>query len=223
MNYQEFCNKFSYMDVDMAIYGILCASNPEEGSTDLTCNKCQHKFAHEYNFKRLMTMDGLSDDIKQRYEDILENRTNEVVLKTLHDTTYKAHRYMSPFTKNIYDIAVPSIARMIDVFKRINQEDAIMVHNSIFAAFFNAMYIHNPNTGKYLEIKDSEVDMMLDTISDIPQDDITMLQKQISTMSYKPKFVIKGKCPSCGNEYEIPINVDNLLFFKQQDLQREIE
>ena len=42
-------------------------------------------------------------------------------------------------------------------------------------------------------------------------------------MSYKPKFVIKGKCPSCGNEYEIPINVDNLLFFKQQDLQREIE
>lgn len=223
MNYQEFCNKFSYMDVDMAIYGILCASNPEEGSTALTCNKCQHKFDHNYNFKRLMTWDGLSDDIKQRYEDILENRTNEINLKKLHDESFKARRFMSPFSKNIYDIAVPSIARMIDVFKRINQEDSIMIHNSIFAAFFNAMYIYNSNTGKYLQIKDNEVDLMLDTISDIPQDDITMLQKQIATMSYSPKFVIKGNCPSCGNEYEIPISVDNLLFFKEQDLQREIE
>lgn len=223
MTYQEFTNKFSYMDIDMAIYGILCASNPEEGSTELTCNKCNHNFEHKYNFKRLMTMDGLSDDIKQRYEDILENRTNDIKLKTLHDSTNNAHRYKSPFTNNIYDVAVPSIARMIDVFKRINQGDSIMVHNSIFASFLNSIYIYNENTGKYLQIKDSEVDLMLDTISDIPQDDITILQKQISTMSYSPKFAIIGNCPSCGTHYEIPVSIDNLLFFKQRDLQREIE
>ena len=223
MNYQEFTNKFSYMDIDMAIYGILCASNPEEGSTSLTCNKCGKQFDHKYNFKRLMTQSGLSDEIKQRYEDILENRTNEVALKKLHDATNTAHRYKSPFTNNIYDIGVPSVARMIDVFKRINQEDSIMVHNSIFASFMNAIYIYNQNSGKYYQITDGEVDLMLDTISDIPQDDITMLQKQIATMSYSPRFEISGECPSCGNKYTIPINVDNLLFFKQQDLQREIE
>lgn len=223
MSYQEFTNKFSYMDIDMAIYGILCASNPEEGSTTLTCQKCNHTFEHKYNFKRLMTTDGLTDEIKQRYEDILENRTNNNALKELHDATNKAHRYKSPFTNNIYDIGVPSIARMIDVFKRINQEDSVMVHNSIFASFINSMYIFNQNTGKYLQITDGEIDLMLDTISDIPQDDITMLQKQIATMSYSPRFAIVGDCPSCNNHYDIPVNVDNLLFFKQRDLQREIE
>lgn len=223
MSYQEFTNKFSYMDIDMAIFGILCASNPEEGSTTLTCNKCNHKFEHKYNFKRLMTMDGLSDDIKQRYEDILENRTNSNALKKLHDASNKAHRYKSPFTNNIYDIAVPSVARMIDVFKRINQEDSVMVHNSIFASFINAMYIYNAANGKYLKIDDGEVDLMLDTISDIPQDDITMLQKQIAKMSYAPRFAISGNCPSCNTHYDISVNVDTLLFFKERDLQREIE
>lgn len=223
MNYNEFTNKFSYMDIDMAIYGILCASNPEEGSTQLTCNKCNHSFEHKYNFKRLMTQEGLSDEIKQRYEDILTYRTNNAMLGKLHAESNRARRYKSPFTNNIYDIGIPSIARMIDVFKRINQEDSIMVHNSIFASFINALYIYNQNTGKYLEITDGEVDLMLDTISDIPQDDITMLQKQIATMSYSPRFMISGECPSCGTHYEIPVNVDNLLFFKQRDLQREIE
>ena len=223
MSYQEFTNKFSYMDVDMAIFGILCASNPEEGSTTLTCQKCNHTFEHKYNFKRLMTTDGLSDEIKQRYEDILENRTNSSALKILHDKTNKARRYKSPFTNNIYDIAVPSVARMIDVFKRINQEDSVMVHNSIFASFINSMYIYNSANGKYLQIKDNEVDLMLDTISDIPQDDITMLQKQIATMSYAPRFAISGNCPSCNTHYDISVNVDTLLFFKEHDLQREIE
>lgn len=223
MNYQEFVNKFSYMDVDMAIYGILCASNPEEGSTELTCKKCGHKFDHKYNFKRLMTQDGLSDDIKNRYEEILNNRTNDIYLKKLHDATNKAKRYKSPFTNNVYDVSTPSIARMINIFKRIDQEDSIMVHNSIFASFLNAIYIYNSNTGKYIMIDDSEIDTMLDTISEIPQDDISMLQKEITAMSYSPRFALKGECPSCGNKYDIPINVDYLLFFKAQDLQREIE
>ena len=223
MSYQEFTNKFSYMDIDMAIFGILCASNPEEGSTTLTCQKCNHTFEHKYNFKRLMTMDGLTDDIKQRYEDILDNRTNEIALRKLHDKTNKARRYKSPFTNNIYDIAVPSVARMIDVFKRINQEDSVMVHNSIFASFINSMYIFNRKNGKYLQIKDSEIDLMLDTISDIPQDDITMLQKEIAKMSYAPRFAISGNCPSCNTHYDISVNLDTLLFFKEHDLQREIE
>lgn len=223
MSYQEFTNKFSYMDVDMAIYAILCASNPEEGSTELTCNKCNHSFEHKYNFKRLMTIDGLSESVKQRYEDILTNRTNDIALKQLHDASNGAHRYKSPFTNNIYDVAAPSIARMIDVFKRINQEDSIMVHNSAFASYLNSIYIYNSNTGKYLQIKDDEVDLMLDTISDIPQDDITMLQKQIIEMTYSPRFALVGNCPSCGTHFEVPVSVDNLLFFKQQDLQREIE
>ena len=223
MSYQEFTNKFSYMDIDMAIFGILCASNPEEGSTTLTCQKCNHTFEHKYNFKRLMTTDGLSDEIKQRYEDILDNRTNAIALKKLHDKTNKARRYKSPFTNNIYDVAVPSVARMIDVFKRINQEDSVMVHNSIFASFINSMYIFNRKNGKYLQIKDSEIDLMLDTISDIPQDDITMLQKEIAKMSYAPRFAISGDCPSCNTHYDISVNVDTLLFFKEHDLQREIE
>lgn len=223
MSYQEFVNKFSYMDIDMAIFGILCASNPEEGSTSLTCNKCQHVFEHKYNFKHLMTMEGLSDDVKQRYEDVLENRTNANALARLHKASNSARRYKSPFTNNIYDVAAPSVARMIDIFKRINQSDSVMVHNSVFAAFLNAMYIYNKNTGKYIKIDDSEVDLMLDTISDLPQDDITMIQKQIKQMSYSPRFKISGNCPSCNSHYDISVSVDTLLFFKQRDLQREIE
>ena len=85
------------------------------------------------------------------------------------------------------------------------------------------MYIYNSANGKYLQIKDNEVDLMLGTISDIPQDDITMLQKQIATMSYAPRFAISGNCPSCNTHYDISVNVDTLLFFKEHDLQREIE
>ena len=224
MSYTEFLNRFPYQDLDMAIYGILCASTMEDTTAQVTCNKCNHTWDAPYNVKTLLQTEGMSDYIKQRFDDVLANKGRPDVLTGMFEHYRKAVRYKSPFTNNIYDMNAPSIGRAINVLGRINQNDSVMVYNSVMALYMNRMLVFNKKTGKYLQVDENEGDLMLDSILALPDEDVQMLMAQIrDNMMYTPQFAIKVTCPSCHTEHTLPITISNLVFLRARDSYMEIQ
>jgi hypothetical protein len=223
MSYEDFVNVFPYHDINIAIYGILVASSMEETEAELTCNKCNQVFNYKYNVKELLNLSD-SPEFSERVNKIINCKSNSFELKNLHDEMTNATRYKSPFTYNIYQISYPTVGRATHIFEKINQNDQVMVYNSLLALYLNAIYIYNPETDGYVQITEDEVDTMLDTILDVADEDYQLIINQVKSMfTYEPRFTIKTVCPHCGEELELNYNIDNLIFFKAQDSLKVIQ
>ena len=224
MSYTEFINKFPYQDIDMALYGILCASSMEESSTSLTCEGCAHTWDQKYNLKSLLKLDNVSDEFKQRIDDILKYKGNDIELSHLYMEMRKARRYKSPFSGNIYDLSYPSVARAINLLKRINQDDPVMTYVSAIALYFSRVLIYNEAKNSYVEVTAEETDLMLDTVQTLINEDMNMLANQIRTdFFYAPQFALEVECPSCHKKSALPLSIENLIFLKAQDSMVEID
>ncbi len=224
LSYSEFANKFPYQDIDMALYGILCASSMEENSTSLTCNSCSHQWIQNYNLKTLLKLDSMSESFKARVDGILNHKSNDIEMRKLYDSMRKAKRFKSPFTGNIYDLSYPTIARATNLLKRINPEDTVMSYLSAVALYLSRILIYNEAKGTYVEINADETSLMLETMKTLSNEDVNMLAKQIrEDLYYAPQFILPAKCPECGKVSEIPVNVEQLIFLTAQDSMVEID
>ena len=224
MSYNEFANKFPYQDIDMALYGILCASSMEENSTSLTCTSCSHQWMQNYNLKSLLKLDAITPAFKERVDDVLNYKSNDIELRKLYEKMRKASRFKSPFSNNIYDLSYPSVARATNLLKRINSDDTVMTYLSAIALYISRILVYNEAKDSYVEITAEETPLMLETMKTIMNEDINMLAKQIrDDLYYVPQFVIKSTCPSCGKTSEIPVNVEHLIFLTARDSMVEID
>lgn len=222
MSFAEFTNKFLFHDLDMAMYGILVASSMEEIETNLTCNDCGHTFAWKYNIKSLLDMEDLSDDFKDKFEDILEHKSDATYLKELYEKEHETKVVQSPLTGNIYHINYPTIARVIALYAHINQEDETMLYLSSVAMFLDKILIKDNSTDEYIEVEDDEHVILMDVLQEIPQEEIELLLKFVRPMIYTPRFVLKSKCEKCGQKMRNELSVDDLVFLRARDSSTEI-
>ena len=224
MSYQEFANKFAYQDIDMALYGILCASSMEENSTSLTCQGCSHQWMQNYNLKSLLRLENISPEFKERVDSILSNKSNDIEMRKLFESMRKASRFKSPFTNNIYDLSYPSIARATNLLKRINPDDTVMAYLSAVALYLSRILIYNEAKDTYVEINADETPLLLETMKSLSNEDVNMLAKQIrEDLYYVPQFILPATCPSCGKKSEIPVSVEDLIFLIARDSMVEID
>ena len=223
LSYSEFANKFRFHDVDMALFAILVASSMEEVETELTCSQCSSPFRWKYNLKTLLKLDGASDKFKALLDDILGNKTNVAHLTKINKELNKVSRLKSPFTKNIYEIAYPSIARAANIYEKIDQKDNTMVYLSTVALFLHSFYIFNNKTDSYVQIEEDEIESIMEALQIIPQEDLDILFVQIKDMLYAPDFKLDSKCPSCGNSMVNDLSIDQLIFFRAADSSTEIK
>lgn len=217
MSYTEFANLYPFQDIDLGLYAIMVASSMDENEATITCNSCKHKFIQKYNLKEILQLDGISDAFKNRMSDIMAHRGSPDYLGQLHDDFSQVRRYKSPYTQNIYDITFPSIAKAMNIFKTIDQQDEVMVYCSALGLYLTSLFIYNKETDDYIEIKDYETNLMLDALQRVPDEDFKLLLAEISEhMVYEPKFVISGRCPQCGEKISINVAVQDLIFLRAQ-------
>ena len=223
MSYAEFINKFPYEDVDIAVFAILCASTIEESSTSMTCPNCSHTWNQHYNVKKLLKMDNIPELYKRRTEDILANKSNDVALRALYEDRRKVRRYKSPFTNNIYDLSYPTVARVIDLMKRVDNKDPLMVYNSAIAMYLNQVLIYNGKTGKYIPVSAEDPGLMLDTIQTLTNEDVTMIANNVrDDLHYSVDFVMDAECPNCKRSLPQTLSIDTAIFLTAQDSLVEI-
>ena len=223
MSYNEFINKFPYQDIDMALYGILCASSMEENSTSRTCEKCNHTWDERYNVKTLLDMNDIPEKFKERIDLILQNKTDEVELRKLYEDMRKVHRYRSPFSGNVYDISYPTISRAINMLRRIKEDDPVMNYIAAIGLYLSRILIYNEAKHSYVEVTAEETSLMLETLKTLINEDMTMIANQIrEDVIYAPRFILHANCPSCGHKNTEYVNIDRLIFWKAQGSMVEI-
>lgn len=223
MSFVDFTNKFLFHDLDMALYGILVASSMEEIETNLTCNDCNHTFAWKYNIKSLLDMEDLSEDFKDKFELILEHKSDATFLTELYEKEHQTKVVQSPLTGNIYHINHPTIARVIALYAHINQEDETMLYLSSVAMFLDKVLIKDNSSDEYIEVEDDEHVILMDVLQELPQEEIELLLKFIRPMIYTPKFILKSKCEKCGQKMRNELSVDDLVFLRARDSSTEIK
>ena len=224
MSYLEFINKFPYDDIDMAIFGILCASSLEESSTTMTCQHCDHSWMYTYNIKNLLRLDDVPATIKERIEEILKNKSNDEVLRELYENKRKVRRYRSPFTNNVYDLSYPSIARALDILKRIDEKSNVETYYARMALYIQQINIYNGRTGKYVAVSADNPALVLDTLRTLSNEDMNLMVNKVQEdLLYHPEFMMEVECPSCHRISKIPLDIDNLIFLMAQDSMVEIE
>lgn len=221
MSFDDFCNQIAYIDLDMCLYGVVCASNMEECESSATCNKCGHQWIYKYNTKQLLTQDGFSDFFKERANGILNARGNEAKMKEYNQYMHTNMRYRSPYTNNVYEIEVPSIAKVLRTGGGIGSEDRHDQFIASLAMYIHTLYIYDKDKGTYLPIesKDNELDLFLETIGLLPDKDLQMLQSEvINKMLYATSLTMDITCPKCGTHTKQPLTAGQLVFLRARDL-----
>lgn len=216
LSYEDFCNKFMYYDMDMSLYAIYVASSMEMIETSLTCNQCGSPFTTKYNIKQLLVLDDLPEEFKEKIDTILGHKTDHEYLNSLYTKNNKSVRMKSPITNNIYEIDHPSIRRAYDIFNAVNMEDKTEAFYAEIGIFISSIYVMNNETKKYIEVEEDEYMNILTVLSSLPQEEIELILQFVEGYRYVPKFILKSKCTSCGQDFVNPLRVEDLVFLIAQ-------
>lgn len=217
MSYNDFINVFPFYDLDMGLYGVLIASSMEEIETDLTCGSCNQPFTWKYNMKQLLSMDGFTEKFKETFNDILKNKNDVSFLQKGHEENFSVTQVTSPITHNIYEFVTPTIGKMIDLYKAINQEDKTILYLSTLVAFIHKLYVYNKAEDDHIEILEDEYNELFDVFQVLPQEELDIISKFLEPYVYEPTFILKSKCSKCGHNMENHLGIENLVFLKARN------
>lgn len=240
LSFEEFMNSFPFYDMDMALYSILCASSPDETRYEAKCPKCGKKIEMMYNVRSLINFDDCPEKIKSRIDSILAIKSDgNALLELQHDLVRYVKRIESPFTKNIYELHCPSIAKMIKYMEFGEVGTVEKVSHLNYAGLISAIYLYDKDKNGYILIGDgSNIDeneemsekeictLFWDTVRQIPQEDLDIIScidgKGIE--KYNPSFILNVKCndPSCTYHKRLQMSLDHLLFLRAEDMPEEV-
>ncbi len=256
MSIEDFANYLAFDDLDTCLHAIYVASSTEMIDSPFECktDACK-RFAREearrkdptadvrkiegrpfnftYNCKQTISYDGISDGLAADMDYILSNIDKSTTMREYCEEHRGSTRYESTFTKNIYEIEVPSCAKVLNIVSELDEVDEMTAYFAAFAQYLKAIYIPvNDGSGEYYCIKtekdgpddeDNGIVKMVEIIRTLNDPDIKILSKRVSECKFNPAFRIKTKCPHCGNESEATFNITSLVFQKALGTEVAIE
>lgn len=223
IDFNEFCNRFPWFDIDLAIYGIYVASSPETYTGAITCSFCNEQFDYDFHADKMLITDDFSDNIKKSIDDILQNVTNEDGLKKIHDNNMAAIRMKSPKTNNIYSIQTPTISKARSVFNFKDNDTDNDIGMIVDLLIIREMWIWIPENQAYIHIEPNEQELMYQILKDLNEYDYQLISKFLPDYIYVPRFGARTKCPKCDHDLVLQTGIDELVFLLAQDITAEIQ
>lgn len=241
-SYEDFMNWFKYDDMDTGIYAIYVASSTEMITSAFNCfsSTCTaglpspergRAFEATYNSKSIISYENAGEHEKEVIDEILGAKDNIDAMKAVNDKYSTKFRARSTFTQNVYEFAAPSINDALVTFQAtgiepfrdrdtINDEHYI----NIYAMWTRAIYVYSGNNEKgepeYVAITD--IEDIVDYYRSIVETERAIVNYALDENTYYPMFRIKTKCPNCGNESQIPLDVSQLVFLRRRSVEAEI-
>lgn len=223
IDFNEFCNRFPWFDIDLAIYGIYVASSPETYTGAITCSFCNEQFDYDFHADKMLITDDFSDNIKKSIDNILQNVTNEEGLKKIHDNNMSAIRMKSPKTNNIYSIQTPTISKARSVFNFKDNDTDNDIGMIVDLLIIREMWIWIPENQAYIHIEPNEQELMYQILKDLNEYDYQLISKFLPDYIYVPRFGARTKCPKCDHDLVLQTGIDELVFLLAQDITAEIQ
>lgn len=222
LTFDDFCDRFPWFDLDLAIYAIYVASSPETYSGGITCSFCKEQFDYDFHADKMLITDDFPDSIKKSIDDILKNVSDKEGMQKIHDDNMAARLMKSPKTKNVYSLQSPSINKARSVFKYKSTETEDDFNTIVNMLIIREMWIWIPEEQSYVHINPEEQDLMFELTKDMNEYDFRLITKFLAEYLYVPRFGAKTKCPNCGNDLILDTSIDELVFLLAQDITAEI-
>lgn len=231
-DFDDFLRHTSTLDYSTFIYGILCATYPDESNDDvipLTCQNCKQEFDHKYTIKSLIRAELMDDELREQVANVIDSSYTLTTAVECHENSpvNQVKRYKLPQSEIIVDLAVQSVHDFIyqSVKKLSNKKDSKYSQASILSTAVQTFYIPDAD-GSYFEIDDPEE--VTEVIYNLNDTDIKVLNVKMQDLLTNKQLefgLMDMTCPHCQSYIEsLPMNLEQILFYKyQKALNTEVE
>ena len=225
MDFNTFLNNVASMEYDILVYGILCATFPDEDTFPLKCPKCKSDIEHKYYVRSLLRAEEMSDKLKEKVKEVAdasytENKAKECFNNSLlnSELTIKL-----PGSELICTLGVQNAYSFIyDSVNAIDKLDAKYNQATILTSAISTIFVPNPddNGETYLEIDDTEDKIKF--VYSLDAKDISILSTKIGEITEGMQFTfglmdINCQNMKCKNHVNsIEVELDTILFHKYQ-------
>lgn len=230
-SFEDFLRKFAYVDIDLAVYGLVVATFPEVDDIPLNCNheQCKKSFYHKFSPRTLIRFEKSDNKFLQAMKDVVECNAADFD-KLVEESPTRTHkRVRLPYSGFIVEIGIASsydyLYTIVDnvlgeKFAEEHPDDVngILQLNSTLLGLIRTVYV--PDGDEY--IKYDNFEDMINALYMIKPEEIAILASLLQkyTEGYAVHFELTDiQCPHCGaRTRRIPLDVNHLVFLKYQRL-----
>lgn len=217
LTYTEFMSKTAYSDLPMLLFGLTCASFPDEDTVDLKCNKCDKSFKHNYLMNSTLRFEMLPDATKERFKEVIDNSyikqdSIEYASNALVNTV---KRFRLPSSGILVDFEFKNGDRFISKTLKDVQTDGLDEMDITIlgiTAVIQRMLLPDldANDGSYFEI--NEPLEMVEVVRQLDFTDRRIVVKQSENMIAETEIkfgLVDVTCPHCGHVTNV-IKIDKI-------------
>lgn len=225
MDFNTFLNNVASMEYDILVYGILCATFPDEDVFPLTCPMCKTEIEHKYEMRSLLRAEEMSEKLKEKVKEVADASFTENMAKECFDNSIlnSEKTIKLPDSEFICTLGVQNAYSFIyDSVNAIDQLDQKYNQATILTSAIPRIYVPNPDDDgeSYLEIDDTEDKIKL--VYSLNAKDISILSNKIGELTDGLQFTFglmdinctNAKCKHHVNSIEVEL--DTILFHKYQ-------
>lgn len=224
LSFDKFLKSVSTFDYETLVYGILCATFPEEDVFPLNCPDCNTEIKHKYVVRQLLRAEEMTDKFKEAFKKTIDSSYTEEMAKkcfeeSLVNTEVAIQLPESGYITSIcaqsaYDFIYDSLTSIKNMGEKYQQA-------TILTTAINSICVPDPDDPTtYFEVMDSEDKIKL--IYGLGTKDISILGAKIEELLDGMHFtfgLFDVNCPNkkCRNHIDsIPVDMDTILFHKYQ-------
>jgi hypothetical protein len=207
----------SEADFETLIYGIYCATFPEEGDYNVICGSCEKTNKAKIS-KELLIQAKDENEVGSYIRDLLSKNlpANELVKSSVVNNT---RRIILPVSKTVLDLTTPTLHDYIRTLNRAEQHPAVEPEIFGYLKHIGTMaipHIQALSEGRLEFIELETIQDKIRVIIDIDPEDKAFLDKEISAKmdAFKVSYKLPNlKCGHCGEMItDITVDLTNTLF-----------
>ena len=232
-SFNQFLEITAATDYATFIFGILCATYPDNDKFPLKCQTegCGREFDHHYSVKSLIRAEKMSEGLKNRFIETVDASHIKETAEEVHGNSpvMDIKRIELPMSGFILDVSIQSAHDYIyKSIKELSSEntEAKYQQAAITSSIVRKLYIRDADSDEYFEF-DQPKDITKAVYS-LDAIDLKILYKQVQDLFKDTAFefgLMNVNCPHCRTVTNtVPIDVENVLFYRyRQELSTTIE
>ena len=225
MDFNTFLNNVASLEYDILVYGILCATFPDEDVFPLTCPLCRSSIEHKYEMRSLLRAEEMSEKLIDLVKYTADHsHTEEMAKECFENSLLNTEKSIQlPDSEFICTIGVQNAYSFIyDSVNAIDRLDEKYNQATIIASAVARIFVPNPDDdgATYLEIDDTEDVIKL--IYSLNAKDISILSTKIGEITEGLEFkfgLMDINCPNMKCKHRVnsvEVELDTILFHKYQ-------
>ena len=225
MDFNTFLNNVASLEYDILVYGILCATFPDEDTFPLTCPMCRSSIEHKYEMRSLLRAEEMSEKLAELVKHTADSSLTENMAKECFDNSIlnTEKSIQLPDSEFICTIGVQNAYSFIyDSVNAIDRLDEKYNQATIIASAVARIFVPNPDDDgeTYLEIDDTEDKIKL--VYSLNAKDISILSTKIGEITEGLEFKFGLMDINCSNMKckhhvnSVEVELDTILFHKYQ-------